>query len=361
MRLRRLATQGFRNLAPGELWTDRRFVVLYGDNGQGKTNTLEAVYALATLKPLRGRSSRDLITWDADEGAVAGTVASDLGEHRLKVSWGSGRKVSLDGAPVERLVDYFGTIRAIAFTPADGAVVSDTPRRRRDWLDRAVFTADAIHLDRVRSLRRILDQKAAALRQPDSGVLSVLNDQLAGVAGPLVQARAELLAELEPHVARVYGLLAGAPVPVRLRMVTACQGSDAAVRSAAIREVLERSVDAEVRRGHPLQGPQRDEVVVELDGRPARYWASQGQVRSLVLALKLAELVAARARGDAPLFLLDDLSSELDRARTRRLVELLAAQGTQVLVSTTDPSHIEGLPPEDTARVQVVGGRFEPA
>lgn len=359
MRLLRLAGSGFRNLEPFELACDAPFVVLHGPNGQGKTNALEAVYLLCTLQGLRGRRRGELIRWGAERAAVQGDVRADDVTHRYGVDLSeAARGVELDGKRVHDLAEYFASIRCVCFTPQDGRIVTEEPAWRRRWVDRAAFTAQPAHLGVSAELRRVLLQKAAALKdpRPDGTLLDVLDDQLARVGAEVVTRRVEVLAELQPHVQQLVAGLAGAPHAVSLRYRTDASGGDRGAREASLRRALEAARANELRRRTTLVGPQTDDVDIDLEGHPARTYASRGQVRSLVLALKLAELVAARRRGEVPLFLLDDVSSELDRARTARLVAILAELRAQVWATTTDPEHMEGLPRHDTLRIMVSAG-----
>lgn len=362
MKLLRLAAQDFRNLEPFDLHLGgSRFVVFHGPNAQGKTNALEAVYLLATLKPLRGRRVRELIRWGADGCSVAATVeaAGVVRPYRLDLT-PEGRTATLDGKRVSDLGDWFSGIRAIAFTPQDGRIVAGEPAWRRAWLDRAAFTATPAHLEVVRFYKRCLEQKSAALKslRPDPVLLDTLDDQIARAGADLAQRRVELLRELQPHVRDLHRAIAGADTPVELRYRTDARGEGVADRAQALRQKMAELRSSELQRRMALVGPQTDDVAVVLDGRSARTFGSRGQVRSLVLSLKLAELVAARERGDVPLFLLDDVSSELDRGRTRHLVGVLQELGAQVLVTTTDPEHMDTLPAGETLMVAVEEGRL---
>ena len=361
MRLTRLAAEGFRNLAPFELDTDARFIVFHGENAQGKTNALEALWLLATLRPLRGHRLSDLVGWDADEAAIRGQIDRRGISHLHEVELGPrGRSTRLDGDRVE-LVDYFRAIRAIAFQPSDEEIVSDSPAHRRRWLDRAAFTARPAHLELVRVHRRVLQQKQAALREgAKDDVLDVLDHQLALAGARVAERRDEMLAELEPHARELYERISDHRGELGLIYRTVASGGDLEQRSSVLTKRLRESRAGERRRRTTLTGVQRDDVVITIDGHPTRTFGSRGQVRSVVLALKLAELRAARERGDTPLFLIDDVSSELDRSRTSRLVTLLAELGTQVFASTTSPEHLGDLPEDDTLFVSVRDGQLSP-
>jgi DNA replication and repair protein RecF len=350
----------FRNLVGSEeLRLDAPLVVFTGENGEGKTNALEAVHYLATLKPLRGRRVRELVRFGEDGASVAARVRCGVvRELRVDVR-ADARKVSVDGKAVSDLGEYFATIRAISFQPSDAEIVSGEPARRRNWLDRAAFTAHPVHLERVRAVRRVLDQKQALLRtgRPDRDHLDVLDEQLAWHGAELVDRRAALLDELRPHVELVHDEIAGGQGALALGISTQALGDTREQRREALRERLHQARAGELERRTTRVGPQLDDVVVSLDGRSARDFGSRGQIRSIVLALKLGELGAAVARGVIPAFLLDDLSSELDAARTRRLVSHLLRAGAQVLATTTDPEPLRGvLPASDTLTLRVRGG-----
>lgn len=361
MRLLRLAARGLRNLDEVAVDTPGRFVVLHGENGHGKTNTLEAVWLLASLRGLRATRHAELIRHGGESAVVAGTVRSRGVDREHRVELGAqGRKASLDGKLVHQLADYFAGIRAIAFTPSDASILLEDPAQRRQWMDRAAFTASPAHLEVVADYRRCLAQKAATLRggRVDTTLLDAQDAQLARVGAALSHRRERLLQELSRPVGELHAHIAQGQGELGLRLLTCAPGGSLAEREAALAERLARARRLELERRGPQVGPHRDELRVTLDGQPVRAFGSRGQVRSIVLALKLAELVAARARGDTPLFLLDDLSSELDRARTARLVEVLLGLEAQVWVSTTDPDHIAGLPPGDTQRLRVRDGRL---
>ena len=350
---------GFRNLAPLDLDTEAQFVVFHGRNAQGKTNVLGAIWLLATLKALRGRRRSELICWGQRETSVSGWVSAEGIERQHRVDLTpSSRTAWVDGKKISDLKEYFSGIRAICFTPQDGRIVSDRPEGRRQWLDRAAFTARPAHLGVVRTYRRCLQQKSAALRvtSPDSRVLDALDVRLATAGAELAHRRQAMLDELAPYTTDVYAAIADQGAEVQLRYKTTACGDTIADRTAALLERLAAVRQDELRRGIALVGPQKDDVSVQLGGHSARSFASRGQVRSTVLSLKLAEIVAARERGDVPLFLLDDVSSELDRDRTARLVSVLRDLGAQVFATTTDLQHLACLPAADSRFVSVDAG-----
>lgn len=361
MRVLALQAVGFRNLTPLDLQTAGDFVVVHGPNGQGKTNLLEALFLLATLRPLRARRAQELIQFGGEAAVLGAHIDGGGLLRRYKLQLGAGgRQLHLDGQRAEPSA-WFEGVRAVAFTPTDAEIVLGGPAERRAWVDRAAFTRSPAHLEAVLAYRRVLEQKGAALRQGNEpSVLDVLDVQLATLGARVVARRLGILAELAPRVNELHSSIAGGegtPVTLRYRSEIAAAGTDGL--EARLRELLQRRRPEEVRRRTPLVGPQRDDVEIGLGGSEARAFGSRGQVRSVVLALKLAELVAARDAGEVPLFLLDDLSSELDRDRTRRLVEVLQALRAQVWITTTDPDHLGELPSDRATFVALREGTVE--
>jgi len=366
MRLVELRLQDWRNVSQARIDTDARFVVLAGENAQGKTNILESAWVLATLRSFReGRVAR-LVRHGADAASVTGTVLGRSGRRRME--WrrdAAGRRsLALDEQGCHDLSAWFQVLRAVLFCPEHIAVVRGEPGERRRFVDRAAFTATPAHLETVMAYRRALKQKAASLKLPrvDPALVSTFDVQLIEHGARLARRRVEVLAELEGPFGDMHAAIAGGgEVRLAMRGVggAAHDGEEAA--RAAIAAELERVRADELRRRRVLAGPHRDDLDIRLDGRSARAFASQGQARSIVLSLKLAELEAARRRGDAPLFLLDDLTSELDRGRMERLVDLLAGLPNQVWITTTDPAHLGPLPPGGTRVVRVRSGSVEGA
>ena len=360
MKLTELRLHDWRNLEAAELDCDGRFVVLHGPNAQGKTNVLEAVYALATLKSFRTRRNRELIRFGADRARVAGTIDDGHITRALELEiLPKSRQGRIDGKPPRQLRDYFEGIRAVLFAPEDTALVRGEPALRRAFVDRAAFTASATFLEVAQTHKRLLDQRAALLRRfpVDRDQLAVFDQQLAAAGAHLVVRRRRLVAELAEPFTEIHGRISGFGEATLSYRSCLPEGDDVGELAAAYLEALDRTRESAIERGTNLVGPQRDDLELRLDDRPARAFASQGQTRSLVLALKLAELLAARARGARPLFLLDDLSSELDRLRRGRLVELVAELDLQCFVTTTEPDVVRAGTSAEVRAYEVEEGR----
>ncbi len=360
MRLNRLYAQGFRNLEPVDLEPSASFVVFHGQNAQGKTNLIEAIYLLATLKVLRQRRTREVIRWGGERAVLAASTEHDGLNRRYQVELEEGkRKIEVDGKVPTSAATYFDGIRAIAFTPSDTGIVSGEPARRRSWVDRAAFTAAPAHLEVVRNWKRVVDQKASVLRQgfADPALTDALDDQLATESARLVGRRLELLAALSPHVEALHASIAPDGGRLTLHYRTEVRGTDFESRVKSARALLAERRPKELERRMCLFGPQFDDIELKINDKSVRLYGSQGQIRSVVLSLKLAELLAARDRGVVPLFLIDDVGSELDRQRKQKLVGVLHDLRAQVFATTTDPEHLAELPRDDRAFYRVHAGQ----
>jgi DNA replication and repair protein RecF len=357
MRLNQLQVRDWRNAQAVELELGSDLVVLHGANGAGKTNLLEAVGVLATWKSFRSAPWEQVLRWGAPVATVQGVSRSELGSAELGVSvgrvdgGGCQRRSRMDGAPVREPGPWFARLRAVTFTPDDVQIVRGGPELRRRFMDRACFNAWPTHLDQVRVFRRVLSQRAALLRsgRATRRELEAWDTHLAEASVGVVLGRRRLVKALVGPLRAVHGDLSGGiPVGLRYRSSLAPSG-DGGWEPVAMAERfmarLHALRDEELRRGLNLAGPQRDDLILDLgqEGErleSARSFGSQGQVRTLALALKLAELSVAGSGGDPPLLLVDDLSSELDARRLARLVSHIEQLRSQVVVTTTDPGPI---------------------
>ncbi len=296
----------------------------------------------------------------SDMARIAGHVQTDIGNRTLQWSWNKGdRALRIDGSSCSKLSTWFSTIRAVVFCPEDIAIVRGEPGLRRRFIDRVAFTLRPGHLALVQDYRRILRHKVALLKAGGSpSERATFDTELARVGARLIIRRREALEALSGPLATLHTQIAGSgQVQLGLRSTGLGEddGSEDGVRSALEAGMAAKSSE-ETARCQALVGPHRDELEIQIDDKLARTFASQGQARSVVLALKLAQWSAAGAGGEPPLFLLDDLGSELDAHRRGRLLELLGQLPGQVWVTTTDPGFVDAISPQERLLVQVRDG-----
>jgi len=337
-----LAVTDFRNLVSTVIELDPEgTTVITGLNGAGKTSVLEATAYLATLQSFRG-SPRDALVRRGAERAILRAV-TQVADRTLTIEaeiLAAGRsRTQVNRQPVRRRADLHDALRVTVFSPEDIGVVRAGPADRRHFLDETLAVVDPKAARAAEEVDKVLRQRAALLRNVGrrldaeaATTLDVWDARLDEAGNRLVEAREHLVVELAPRAAEHYARLAGAPTDVGLSYVRSWQGP--------LLEALAAARSADVQRAVTTVGPHRDELELTLDGLPSRTHASQGEQRSLALALQLAAHQLATDRlGTAPVLLLDDVFSELDPQRSRAL--LAGLPPGQAMLTTAQPA-----PPE---------------
>ncbi len=372
MLLKHLTLRDYRNLGEAEIDLQAGFTVLWGHNGAGKTNVLEAVYLVSTLRSFRTSDTSALVRWDAP-GASVELKAFDpklgatttLGVRIERRGKGARRTASADGKVIRSAAQFYGRIKAVLFTPEDLAVLRGSPSGRRQFMDRVLFARDRAHITDTQAYEKLVRSRNSVLRDPapptqKADLLATYETGLAEIGARIWSRRVDLLHELgEPfatNFARIHGQRGSSPssgsepaAKATLRYISKLEEKlerdvDPDERPSILLSELERRRFEDERRGGTSIGPHRDDLLVELDAQPAGEFASQGQARALVLAFKLSELESTAAlTGAPPILLLDDVSSELDPTRSAMLLETLVSAAGQCILTTTAP-HFVALP-----------------
>ncbi len=367
MRIDRLVTERFRNLESVVLRPHARFTIFEGDNGQGKSNLLEAIAVLANLRSFRTSKLNDCIAFGAESAQLGGRVYGRGVGFDLGVELVAGRsRVFVDGKAVRRTSEVLGSLVAVLFSVADLSLPSGEPAARRRWLDRTIFHHQPEYLQDLRRYEKALASRNMLLRggaQPgfDVRALDAFDGQCAAAGGAVMARREAFCAALSLRIAAEFSEFAAPGLEAALRYLPydneASADTDADGRAARLLQQLAAVRRNDLRRGTTSVGPHRDDIAMLLNQRPAREHASQGQCRALVLALKIAEIRSLEATlGEPPVLLMDDVSSELDRVRNAALMHHLDAFGGQVFLTTTDASHIQLTAPRDV--IHVAAGRI---
>lgn len=348
MRLSRLVLHHFRNLSNQTLELPPEGVALVGDNAQGKSNFLEAIYYLETLRSFRGARDDQMLAFHADVFRVAATLEHEpesKGPRDLAAAFqkrGRKRKVTIDGNEVERISDGLGHLAAVIFSPVDVDLVSGGPTERRRFLDIVLSLNEAGYLGQLQAYRKVLRQRNAALKagQPWAAV-SVWDGRLIEAGVQVMRARQRWI---EGHCTTFCSFYARVSNGVEARIsyrpnVAIPEGASGEDVEVALREAFAEQKENERRRGVTLVGPHRDDMRLQLVGKDTdldlRDYGSGGQRRTAALALRLVEAETIRARqGRRPLILLDDVFAELDEGRSERILDLIDADDTGQVVLT---------------------------
>ncbi len=345
MKIELLTAADVRNLRPVELVPRERFNVFVGHNGQGKTNLLEAIYVVATLRSFRTARLADLVAFGATEARLGARVTKAGLTRIYELELGPGtRRVQLDGKAVRPIARYFGGFNVVVFTPEDLALPRGAPSERRRFVDRAVFNQDPEYLGRAQDYDKVLKQRNSVLKQADGiattkvgDLLAVYDRQLAALGVSISDTREKFVRAMQAELDIAFRAIARIDRRASVRYATKTAGITADAFEALL--VDSRARDLATRSTHV--GPHRDDLAFELDGHDAGGFASQGQLRAIILAWKTAELaMLARVHGDSPILLLDDVSSELDPERNEYLFDHLANQAAQCFITTTHEGHV---------------------
>ncbi len=348
----------FRNLEDRRVECDAPQVFLVGDNGQGKTNFIEAIHLLCYGSSFRTRMDRRLVRHGATEGAVEGRLRMEGGvELDVSVRIGRTKEISVNGKPVRDRAELLAHLPCVVFSHDDFDFVTGPPERRRWFLNQTLSLADPMYLPTYRTYRRVLEGRNLLLKERNTELLDDYDEQLA-VHGVEVQARrAQALEGFSAVFSRLFALVSGIDLPVRLEYTPSWRAIGS---PAAAVEALRRRRDIDLRFCNTTHGPHRDSYAFLSGETPFEHIASTGQLRLCSLMLRVAQAHYLLERtGRRPILLLDDVILELDAARKRAFVENLPTRDQAFFTFLSDEEH--GAYREASSIAYMVkGGRMEP-
>ena len=347
MLLESLEVHNFRNLSGKVSW-GAGLNIIYGDNGQGKTNWLEAIYTLATTKSFRTQRLQEAIRFGEDLAVVRGRVRQSRDVHRdLQVNLqGNTKSISVNGKR-ESVARYLGQLHAVAFTADELDVVRSVPEARRKFLDRGIVSLHPSYVQTLADYNRVIKQKNRLLQDASdsemgldqvAALIAPWNEQLVGLSAAIHRARTDYVERLRDALERRLF----EREDITIRYVSSLEGKgDLSDYEALIAERLTLRLQAEIASGYALIGPHRDDLEILFDGRDIRAYGSSGQQRSALIILDLAAISVYHTwHSEYPLFLIDDVDAELDRRRISHLLEHLEGR-TQTFITTSKESLVE--------------------
>ena len=353
MPLRHLQVVAFRGYKSLNLGLQGQITVLTGRNGAGKTSILEAVSLLGTGRSFRGGRNSDLIKKGEEAASLSGQV-SELGwETHVKIRiYPQGKKIFLDEKLVRSTEALLNILPVIVFSPGDHGIVEGDSLERRQFLNRAAVNVDEEYGEDLQNYSRVLAQRNRILRDAFSqswsqirllDVLSGWSEQLVHYGSRLLLRRHYYLSDLMPKAAEEYRRISLSddlfevfyqPLGEEVGGIPETEPEMQSIFRTKLKDSMRRDMAA----GSTQVGPHKDEILLTLNGNKVKFYGSQGEKRTCALALRLGELALFRAkRKKSPMLLFDDVSSELDQARRRSLVELLQKENAQVLITATEP------------------------
>jgi DNA replication and repair protein RecF len=338
----------FRNLS-GKIFWGPGLNIIHGNNGQGKTNWLEAIHTLSRTKSFRTQRLQESIKFGQQTASIAGQVSTGTDIHRdLEVTLKENTKAIWVNGKREQLARYLGLLQVFAFTADQLEVVRGVPEARRHFIDRGIASLRPAYVQTVLDYNKVIKQKNRILQDSaereirlseTENLIAPWNDQLARLGAEIHRARTDYTNRL--NVALERSLFE--PAELEIRYSSSLEGKgELDDYEALLRVRLQLRLQSEVAAGRALIGPHKDDLIIQLAGREMRVYGSSGQQRSALLLLDLAAIsVYNSCHNDYPLFLVDDVDAELDEKRIRRLLEYLEGR-TQTFITTSKRSHLEG-------------------
>ena len=353
MYLKILRLRSFRNYIDRQIEFTAKKTILVGNNAQGKSNLLEAIELLASLKSHRTSRDRELVLDSASAGQIEATVERAYGTSELGIMLRKqGRRtVAVNREKLRRQLDFLGVLNAVQFSSLDLDLVRGAPDSRRSWLDNLLIQLEPVYSSILQQYNQVLKQRNAllkkirAIRQENESIelttfepqLKLWDEQLAAAGSRVARRRARVIARLSPIAESWHKRISGQTEHLEINYQPNVEWSEddpIKVQQAFLDKIAERRL-AEQYQGKTVVGTHRDEIEFVINQTPARYYGSQGQQRTLVLALKLAELkLIEEVVGEPPLLLLDDVLAELDPNRQKQLLEAIGDR-FQTIITTT--------------------------
>lgn len=353
MRVDALHLQGWRNYGTQALTFDPSCNVIYGENAQGKTNLLEAIVYLSCGKSPRAHGDKELIGFDMQEAALLGNIFSRQREFvtDIRLSRGKRRKMTVNGVPAKNSASLSDVLHTVFFAPEDLFLIRAGAAERRRFMDLSLCQLRPRYAEALSQYSRLYEHKTRILRDSEENpsllqMLPEFNEQMCRMGAVLIHYRAQYCRSLQSFAAPAHADCSGGRESLALRYETVKTVADpfASVEEIvkALRAHQESHYRAELASGLCLSGPHKDDFLVEVNGRSARQFCSQGQVRTAALALKLADREIHRsAVGEYPVMLLDDVLSELDPKRQEYVLNRIS--GGQVFITCCENDRLDRL------------------
>ena len=323
--LEKIVISDFRNIVLQELEFSPNVNCISGNNGEGKTNLLDAIYYVSMTKSAFASTDRFNFRHGTGEFTIAATCRMENGlqsRFSVKVNSNGEKKLRCDDKPYSKVSDHIGVLPVVLVSPSDSSMVSDSAEERLKFVNSVLSQMDRKYLSDLQQYNRLLMQRNRMLKDsfPDRSLLEVVDMRMAALAEPVYKARQEFVRQLNPLVAEYYGQLSGAGEQVSIHY-------ESDLDKAPLDELLASTYDRDMALRYTSSGVQRDDFIFQMDGWQIRRCGSQGQQKSFLVSLKFAQYeIMKRNCGFAPTLLLDDVFDKLDMGRISNLLRMVSAR-----------------------------------
>ena len=360
MHIKNLYLKNFRNYGEERFEFSPALNVLFGKNAQGKTNCAEAVFYLCTGTSMRARRDRQMIKEGQTSANIGCVCCGRYGDVTIDAVIGeSGREIRVNGNKISRNADLLGNVYAVFFSPQELRLIQDGPDERRRFLNISISQLSKSYYTALSRYNKILEQRNNLLKNRDISLvmdtLPVWDVQLCRYAAEIAVRRTEYLKKLSPLAEEAHAYLTDGQEKLEISPEKKYKGDEEEL-SARLFDELSNNYDRDIRLGYTASGPHMDDLDITINGQDAKNFASQGQTRTAALAIKLAEVnIFREACGEYPVLILDDVMSELDLPRRKKLVA--RTEGLQTIITCTHAERV--LYGREVNKIMIEGGAIK--
>lgn len=341
MYLKSITLENFRNYEKQTIDFNKNINIIYGNNAQGKTNIIEAIFLCAYGKSFRAKKDADLIRFDENNASVELTYEKVDREGKLKAVVNDEKKVFFsNGIKLTKISDIVGKINVVIFTPDDINIIKEGPKERRRFIDMMISSLKPNYLHLLNLYNKVIEQRNNYLRQiklenKSPNMLEIWDEQLADYSSKIYEYRNLYINKISEIIDSIYKNIVGNDKEsIKIKYISSGKNKESFL------EILKKSKEIDIKRGFTSTGIHRDDFILYINGRPANVYGSQGQKRTLLLSLKICELEIIKEEiNDTPILLLDDFMSELDESRRNNFLENI--KDNQIIITCTDKIEID--------------------
>ena len=361
MQIKKLFLQNFRKYEEENFVFTDGLNILFGKNAQGKTNCAEAVFYLCTGASLRIRHDKQLIRLGADRARIVAEAENRYGTVTIEANiFENKRELKINGAKITKNADLMGHINSVFFSPGELRLIQDGPDERRRFMNISISQTSPGYYTALLRYNKILDQRNALLKNKDASLildtLPVWDEQLCKYAAVIVKKRVEFLDKLAPYAKEMHYFLTDGTEELCVAPDKKWSGDEEEIAKTLLRR-FENNYEKDLRLGFTSVGPHRDDLDVTVGGIDAKAYASQGQTRTAALSIKLAEVeIFKELSGEYPVLILDDVMSELDLPRRKKLVKKIS--GLQTILTCTHAERV--LYGSEANKIRIENGKIKP-
>lgn len=359
--LEKIVISDFRNIELQEIEFSPNVNCISGNNGEGKTNLLDAIYYMSMTKSAFAASDRFALRHGAEEFSIAGTYVMENGlssRFALKTTAKGEKKVRRDDKPYQKISEHIGVLPVVMVSPSDVSMVSESGEERRHFVNSVLSQISREYMAGMQQYNRLLLQRNRILKEmnPDRSLLEVIDMRMSALSGPIYETRCDFVEKLRPVVQEYYRSLSGDSELVDVKYETDLEKS-------SLEELLSVSYERDRVMKHTTCGPHRDDFVFTMNGHPIRRYGSQGQQKSFLVSLKFAQYeIMKESYGFAPMLLLDDVFDKLDMGRISNLLQMVASNDFgQIFITDSNKVRMSGIVDkltQDRAYFEAVSGIF---